>query len=53
VAQIKGIAYHAAMGKRKPGEVDAMVSEIGKQVEHWLTCDVPRQHGKRRGKHER
>jgi hypothetical protein len=38
MAQLKGIAQHAAMRKRKPGELDAMVSEIAAQVEHWLVC---------------
>jgi len=42
MVQIKGIAHHAAMGKRKAGEVNGIVSEIAAQVEHWLTCGTPR-----------
>lgn len=38
MVQIKGIAHHAAMRKRRPGEIDALVSTIAAQVEHWLTC---------------
>lgn len=41
MAQIKGIAHHAAMGERKPGEVNAVVAEIARQVEHWLTRGAP------------
>lgn len=38
MAQIKGIAYHATMLKRKPGEIASLLSEVEGQVEHWLTC---------------
>ncbi len=38
MAQIKGISFHATMGKRKPGEVNAIITAIAEQVEHWLTC---------------
>jgi AcrR family transcriptional regulator len=40
MVQIKGIAHHAAMRKRRPGEIDALVSTIAAQVEHWLTCSA-------------
>lgn len=36
MVQIKGVAHHAAMRKRKPGEIDSIISEIAAQVEHWL-----------------
>lgn len=38
IAQIKGIGYHATLGKRRRGEVDQAISEIARQVEHWLGC---------------
>jgi hypothetical protein len=38
MAQIKGIAHHAAMREREPGEIDAILSTVAAQVEHWLTC---------------
>jgi AcrR family transcriptional regulator len=38
MAQIKGIGYHATMGKRKSAEVDQAIAEIARQVEHWLVC---------------
>lgn len=38
MAQIKGIGYHATLGKRKRGEVDQAIAEIARQVEHWLVC---------------
>lgn len=38
MAQIKGIGYHATMGKRKRGEVAQAIAEIARQVEHWLVC---------------
>jgi TetR/AcrR family transcriptional regulator, regulator of cefoperazone and chloramphenicol sensitivity len=38
MAQIKGIGYHATVGKRKRGEVDQAIAEIARQVEHWLVC---------------
>jgi TetR/AcrR family transcriptional regulator, regulator of cefoperazone and chloramphenicol sensitivity len=38
MAQLKGIAHHAAMRKRRPGEIEAVVSTIAAQVEHWLIC---------------
>jgi len=41
MVQIKGISHHAAMRKRRPGEIDALVSTIAAQVEHWLTCSAP------------
>jgi AcrR family transcriptional regulator len=36
MTQIKGMAHHAAMGERQPGEIDAIVSTVTAQVEHWL-----------------
>jgi AcrR family transcriptional regulator len=42
MAQLKGIAHHAAMRKRRPGEIDAIVSAIAAQVEHWLICPEAR-----------
>lgn len=42
MTQFKGISHHATMRKRKPGEIDLIVSEIAAQVEHWLTCPAPR-----------
>jgi AcrR family transcriptional regulator len=39
MAQIKGIGYHATLGKRKHGEVDRAIAEIARQVEHWLACE--------------
>jgi AcrR family transcriptional regulator len=36
MAQIKGIGYHATLGKRKREEVDQAITEIARQVEHWL-----------------
>jgi hypothetical protein len=36
MAQIKGIGYHATLGKRKREEVDQGITEIARQVEHWL-----------------
>ena len=38
MAQFKGIGYHATLGTRKYQEMDQMISEIGRQVEHRLTC---------------
>jgi AcrR family transcriptional regulator len=38
MAQIKGIGYHATLGKRKREEVDQAIAEIARQVEHWLVC---------------
>lgn len=38
MAQIKGIAHHAAMSQRPSEEIDAIVSTVAAQVEHWLTC---------------
>ena len=38
MAQFKGIGYHATLGARKRGEVDAAIAEIARQVERWLTC---------------
>jgi serine/threonine protein kinase len=38
IAQMKGIGYHATLGKRRRGEVDQAIAEIGRQVEHWLEC---------------
>jgi AcrR family transcriptional regulator len=38
MAQLKGIAHHATMRKRKRGEIEGLLSEISAQVEHWLTC---------------
>lgn len=38
MAQIKGIGYHATLGKRRRGEVDQAIAEIAQQVEHWLGC---------------
>ncbi len=38
MVQIKGIGHHAALAKRKPGEVDKAIAEIAAQVDHWLTC---------------
>jgi AcrR family transcriptional regulator len=40
MAQLKGVAHHAAMRDRKQGEIDAILSQIAAQVEHWLTCVV-------------
>jgi AcrR family transcriptional regulator len=39
MVQMKGIAHHAAMRKREPGEIDAILSGVAVQVEHWLTCE--------------
>ena len=36
MAQIKGIGYDAILGKRKRDEVDQAITEIERQVEHWL-----------------
>lgn len=38
MGQIKGIGYHATLGKRKRDEVDEMITEIARQVEHWLAA---------------
>jgi AcrR family transcriptional regulator len=38
MAQIKGIGYHATLGKRRRGEVDQAIAEMARQVEHWLGC---------------
>lgn len=38
MAQIKGIGYHATLGKRMRDEVDQAITEIAQQVEHWLAC---------------
>jgi hypothetical protein len=38
MAQIKGIGYHATLGKRNREEVDQAIAEIARQVEHWLVC---------------
>ncbi len=42
MVQVKGIGHHAAMRKRKAGEIDRAVDEIAAQVEHWLTRGMPR-----------
>ncbi len=39
IAQIKGIAHHATILKRKRGEIESLLQEVGWQVEHWLTCE--------------
>lgn len=36
--QMKGLAHHAAMRERTPGEIDAILSTLAAQIEHWLTC---------------
>jgi hypothetical protein len=38
IAQMKGIGYHATLGKRRRREVDQAIAEIARQVEHWLEC---------------
>lgn len=38
MAQLKGVAHHAAMRERHPGEIDTILAQIAAQVEHWLTC---------------
>ena len=38
IAQMKGIGYHATLGKRRRGDVDQAIAEIARQVEHWLGC---------------
>jgi AcrR family transcriptional regulator len=38
--QVKGIAHHATMAKRKPGEVDKAIAVIAAQVDHWLSPDT-------------
>lgn len=38
MGQIKGIGYHATLGKRKRDEVDEMIVEIARQVERWLAA---------------
>jgi hypothetical protein len=38
MVQMKGVAHHAAMGEREPGELDAVLAEVAAQVEHWWTC---------------
>ena len=39
MGQMKGIGYHAMLGKRKRAEVDQAITEIARQVEHWLVCE--------------
>lgn len=36
MAQIKGIGYDATLGNREREEVDRAITEIERQVEHWL-----------------
>ena len=36
MAQFKGIGYHAVLGKRKGREIDQTITEIARQVEHYL-----------------
>ena len=36
IAQLKGIGYHAALGKRKWREIDETITEIAHQVEHYF-----------------
>ena len=43
--QVKGIAHHATMAKRKPGEVDKAITLIAAQVDHWLAPDTDTAHG--------
>ena len=38
MAQFKGIGYHAALGKRKGRDIDQTITEIARQVEHYLVC---------------
>ena len=38
MAQIKGIGFHAILGKPKRDEVDQAMIEIERQIEHWLEC---------------
>jgi AcrR family transcriptional regulator len=38
MVQFKGIGYHAVLGKRKWPEVDEMITEIARQVEHYFAC---------------
>jgi hypothetical protein len=40
MTQIKGIAHHAAMRERQPGEIDLILFTVAAQVEHWLTCQT-------------
>ncbi len=50
MVQLKGIAHHAAMRERKPGEIDSIVSEIAAQVEYWITAGKAQPHKTRRRK---
>jgi len=36
MAQFKGIAYHAALGKRKWREIDETITQVARQVEHYF-----------------
>ena len=38
MAQMTGIGYYATMGKGKRSEADRAISELARQVEHWLAC---------------
>jgi len=38
MAQMIGIGYHATMSKGKRSEADRAISELARQVEHWLVC---------------
>jgi len=38
MAQIKGIGYHATLGKRRRAGLHQAIAEIARQVEHWLGC---------------
>lgn len=36
MVQTKGIGHHAALARRKPGELEQAISEIAAQIENWL-----------------
>ena len=38
MAQFKGIGFHATLGNPKRDEVDQAMTEIERQIEHWLGC---------------
>ena len=50
MVQMKGVAHHAAMRKRKAGEIDSIISELAAQVECWIRIEEARTHKEKHSK---
>lgn len=50
MVQMKGVAHHAAMRKRKVGEIDSIISQLAAQVESWIRIEEARTYKKKHSK---